>query len=119
MLILLRQNRSDIEICDAEVVSYSNRLLQQSQGFFRMVAPELDISEISKSLRIFRIDRQLVVEFNRSVIVLARLPVQIAQAEVQVGLFRRNVDSRLEFGNRLWSSAQSVQRFTCKGMCSG
>ena len=42
-----------------------------TRAFSRMVALELDISQVGESLRVFRIDGQLVVEFNRGVVVLA------------------------------------------------
>ena len=108
VIFFLKVNRPQIEVGDAEILLALDGALEKRDGVIGLIILPGDIAEIGKGLRVIGIESQLAFELLTSLIVLLRFPIEISEAEVQIGLAGRNLFSGLEFGDGFGSLAQPV-----------
>jgi len=94
-----------------------NGSLYQCGRAFEMVTLQLNVSEISKRLRVSRTDGQLGLEFALRFVVSVRLPIEVAKAKVDLGFAGRNFDRILKFGNGFISTLKAIERLAHENMC--
>ena len=76
--LLLRQNGTQIDVGDANVIALLGDLLKERESFIRLVVFEGDVREIGERLRVSRIDCRLRVRrsFGCPILRPLRLPVR-------------------------------------------
>ena len=94
-----------------------HRLFQQDQRVLRLISLQLDVAKISQRLRMLGSMANSLFEFICRIVVLPRLPVQIAETKMQVGFLRRNLQRRLELDNGFLCSL-SPSRASPASMCA-
>src|SRR5271155_3580283 len=94
---------------DTDVAVRLQSLLKERSCRIEIVLLHRDIPKIGKGLRMPGIDRQLVLEFGRCIIILLQLPVQIAEAKMHVGFLGSGFYGFLELGDSFRSSSQTIE----------
>src|SRR5258708_6127260 len=79
-----------------------------------MISFPLDIPHIGERLGVIGIHCDLSFEFFSSIVILMQLPIEKADAEMKVGLARRDSSRRPKFLDRLRSPAQTIERFSAQ-----
>jgi hypothetical protein len=70
-------------------------------------------------LRVIRINRQLALEFGLRLIVLLKLPMQVAKTKMNVGFLGTGLGGLLELRNGLRGPSQAVQGFSGQDVSCG
>src|SRR5579863_2543116 len=74
-----------------------------------MIVLPLYVAEISQRLSVIRVQSQLLLKLLFGIVILLRLPVEIAEPEVNVGLVGRDFGSSLELCDCFGATAQAVE----------
>src|SRR5579864_7036534 len=81
-----------------------------------MVALPFDVAKIRQCLRMVGIEGDFALEFLPGCVILLRLPIQVAETEMDIGLAGRYFRGGFEFGNRLRGPSQTIERFASENV---
>ena len=76
-----------------------------------MVALPFDVAEVRQGLGMAGVESQLAFELRTSFVIPLRLPMEIAEAEMNVGFAGSNLRGGLEFGDGFGGSTEAVKGF--------
>ena len=86
IVFLLHVDCAQIGIDDAQILLHGQRSLQQRKRSLWMIGLPFDVPEVGQGLGMVGIESEFTLEFLPCFVIPLRLPEQVAEAEMNVGL---------------------------------